>query len=95
MLSRPALMLGVSLLVVSCGGSEPTNEGDLELAVVTTGADLDADGYTASIDGATPTVLGASQTRTSRPDTVLFTLHFGDIPGGARREGIAMLIRSW
>ena len=52
--------------LVACGddGPSPAEVGSIEVTTITTGADLDADGYTLEIDGADPADVGANATVT-------------------------------
>lgn len=47
------LLLGATWVAVACGGSESTgpSTGGIEVTAATSGADLDADGYTVAVDG--------------------------------------------
>jgi hypothetical protein len=53
-------------MILSCGSDELTapTEGTVQVTTTTSGADLDADGYTVSIDGATPQPIGIVDTVT-------------------------------
>jgi hypothetical protein len=65
-----SLLLGIAAaipLLMSCGSDEgltaPT-EGAVEVTTTTSGADLDTDGYTVSVDGSTPRAIGINATMT-------------------------------
>lgn len=63
---RPLLLLtgAVTLGVMSCGDDQisgPT-EGTIQVATVTTGSDLDPNGYTFSVNNGTPDPIGLQET---------------------------------
>lgn len=61
-----ASILGVGLMAVACGDDEEsvTTTGTLEVVTLTTGADIDADGYTVAIDGEEGPAVGANSSVT-------------------------------
>lgn len=62
-LSAACLMLAG---VAACGGGDPADlsTGAVELTTVSSGEDLDADGYTIQVDGAGSLAIGANATTT-------------------------------
>ncbi len=66
-LRLPLTLLAIGLVSVSCGDDDendvPTT-GAIEVVTVTTGADIDADGYTVTLDGVDGPTIGANSTVT-------------------------------
>ena len=81
--TRPVLALAAAAFVVGCDGVKPVEPppppttGSIQVAVTTTGADLDPDGYAITVDGANNQQVGAEGSVT-----------FSDLQPGDRNIGI-------
>src|SRR4051812_40374948 len=65
---RRPLAVVLFFLSTSCGGGDiiaPPNSGTLELTTITTGSDLDPDGYSFQIDGGDAQTVGINDKATS------------------------------
>jgi hypothetical protein len=90
------LVCSLAAVVAGCGGDDSTGPttGSIAVTTTTTGSDLDADGYTVSVDGGAAQAIGINETKTvSQVSTGSRSVTLGGVAANAP-SGVATRNRS-